>query len=448
MADNLVSPAASPTRRRVAAPSDAPDQRPGPERRIVPKAKDDPAVVADKPIYTRTWFLIGAALLLIGLIIWGIDHYRYASAHETTDDAFIEGHAAQISSRAAGQVMKVYVRDNQLVKAGQLLVELDPRDYQAQLEQSEASVTSALAQRNAAQQAARSRASVIEQQRAQLAAAEANLAQAAADERAAQAQAANDTRDEERYAELYKTDAVSRQRYDQALTTARASVAQADAAHRHTQSVAAQELQARAVVDQARNDYRQSAEQVSVYDAQIQQAQAQADAARLQLSYTKIYAAETGRVTSKAVNEGQTVSVGQQLMLVTYGQLWVTANFKETQLTHMRVGQPVQLVVDTYPGEQFAGRVESFQRGTGARFSLLPAENATGNYVKVVQRIPVKIVFDGQPDLHLLAPGMSVTPEVAITVNPTQQDVEAAHREALLRVTDYPARRKVGPNKK
>ena len=445
MADNSLPPAASPVRRRVAAPSDAPDQRPGPARRTVPQAKDDPAVVADKPIYARTWFLILALLLLIGLVIWGVRYYRYASAHETTDDAFVEGHAVRVSPRTSGQVLKVYVRDNQLVKAGQLLLELDPRDYQAQLEQAEAAVTSARAQRNTAQQATRSRASVITQQRAQAAAAEATQAQAAAEERAAQAQAANDARDEQRYAELYKTDAVSRQRYDQALTTARAAAAQADAAHRRTQSAAAQALQAQAVVSQARNDYRQATEQISVNDAQIKQAQAQADAAKLQLSYAKIYAAEAGRITGKAVDEGQTVSMGQQLLLITYGQLWVTANFKETQLTHMRVGQPVQLVVDTYPDAQFAGRVESFQRGTGARFSLLPAENATGNYVKVVQRLPVKIVFDGQPDLHLLAPGMSVTPEVDITIAPTQQDVEAAHREALPRVTDNAARRKVKP---
>jgi membrane fusion protein (multidrug efflux system) len=200
-------------------------------------------------------------------------------------------------------------------------------------------------------------------------------------------------------------------------------------------------------VSQAQNDFRQATEQISVSEAQIGEAQAAAEQAALQLSYTKIYATEAGRITSKAVDEGQTVAVGQQLLLIAYGQLWVTANFKETQLTNMRVGQPALLEVDAYPGQQFRGRVESFQRGTGARFSLLPAENATGNYVKVVQRVPVKIVFDGQPDLHLLAPGMSVVPEVDITVAPTEQEIERAHREALPQVTDHPARRTVGPVK-
>lgn len=441
------SPAREPVRQRVANPSDAPAQRPGGGRRTVPQAKDDPADTTQKPFYRQTWFFIVAGLALVALLWWGISKFLYSKHHETTDDAFIEGHAVRVSPRAAGQVLKVYVRDNQQVKAGQLLLELDPRDYRARLAQARAAVVSAEAQRNTARRASEARRSVIAQQRAQLAAAEATLAQTQAEARAAEAQAANDARDERRYADLYKTDAVSRQRYDQALTAARTSAAQADAAHRRTQTAQAQAAQAAAVVTQAQNDYRQATEQISVTEAQIGEAQAAAEQAALQLSYTKVYASEPGRVTSKAVDEGQTVAVGQQLLLITYGQLWVTANFKETQLTQMRVGQPVQLEVDTYPGEVFGGRVESFQRGTGSRFSLLPAENATGNYVKVVQRVPVKIVFNGQPDLHLLAPGMSVVPEVDITVVPTQQDMDDAHREALPQVADHPARQTVKPLK-
>ncbi|NML66589.1 HlyD family secretion protein [Hymenobacter sp. RP-2-7] len=443
------SPAAThdPARRRVADPSDAPDQRPGAGRRTVPQAKDDPADTTHKPFYRQGWFFIVAGLVLLLVAWWGISKLIYSNHHETTDDAFVEGHAVRVSPRAAGQVLKVYVRDNQQVKAGQLLLELDPRDYRARLAQAQAAVVSAEAQRNTSRKAAEARRSVIAQQQAQLAAAEATLAQTQAEATATDAQAANAVRDEQRYAELYKTDAVSRQRYDQAATTARSATAQADAAHRRTQTALAQARQAAAVVTQAQNDYRQATEQISVTEAQIGEAQAAADQAALQLSYTKVYASEPGRITSKAVDEGQTVAVGQQLLLIAYGQLWVTANFKETQLTNMRVGQPALLAVDAYPGKQFRGRVESFQRGTGARFSLLPAENATGNYVKVVQRIPVKIVFDGQPDLSLLAPGMSVVPEVDITVAPTQQDIERAHREALPQVTDRPARRTVGPVK-
>jgi len=427
-------------RQRVPNPSDAPDQRPGGGRRTMPQAKDDPADTTHRPFYRQTWFFIVAALVLVAVAWWGISHLRYSSHHETTDDAFIEGHAVRVSPRAAGRVMKVYVQDNQQVKPGQLLLEIDPRDYQARLAQARAAVVSAEAQRNTSRKAAEARRSVIAQQQAQLAAAEATQAQTAA----AEAQAANAARDERRYAELYETDAISRQRYDQAATAA-----QAEAARRRTQTALAQVRQAAAVVAQAQNDFRQATEQISVSEAQIGEAQAAAEQAALQLSYTKIYASEAGRVTSKAVavDEGQTVAVGQQLLLIAYGQLWVTANFKETQLTSMRVGQPALLEVDAYPGQQFRGRVESFQRGTGSRFSLLPAENATGNYVKVVQRVPVKIVFDGQPDLHLLAPGMSVVPEADITVAPTEQEIERAHREALPQVTDHPARRTVGPVK-
>lgn len=441
------SPAREPVRQRVPNPSDAPDQRPGGGRRTVPQAKDDPADTTHRPFYRQTWFFIVAALVLVAGAWWGISHLRYSSHHETTDDAFIEGHAVRVSPRAAGQVLKVYVQDNQQVKPGQLLLEIDPRDYQARLAQARAAVVSAEAQRNTSRKAAEARRSVIAQQRAQLAAAEATQAQTQAEAAAAEAQAANAARDERRYAELYETDAVSRQRYDQAATAARTAAAQAEAARRRTQTALAQARQAAAVVAQAQNDYRQATEQISVSEAQIGEAQAAAEQAALQLSYTKIYATEAGRVTSKAVDEGQTVAVGQHLLLIAYGQLWVTANFKETQLTDMRVGQPTLLEVDAYPGQQFRGRVESFQRGTGARFSLLPAENATGNYVKVVQRVPVKIVFDGQPDLHLLAPGMSVVPEVDITVAPTEQEIEQAHREALPQVTDRPARRTVGPVK-
>lgn len=421
MATSPASPTRRPVQRRAADPSDAPDQRPHPGRSIEKKAADAPDDALKKPVYRRPWFLVGAAVLLVLALFFGIRYYRYSAAHETTDNAFIEGDAVRVSPRTAGTVRRVYVRDNQLVQVGTLLLELDPTDYQAQLKQAQAAVTSAQAQRTAATKSAASQRSVIDQRRAALAGAAATVAQTRAQQRAAQAQAASDARDEQRYAELYRTDAVSRQRYDQALTVARASAAQAEAAGRATQATAAQAAQARAAVAQAQNDFQQSNEQISVADAQIGEAQATADATALQLSYTKLYATEAGHVTRKAVDQGQTVAVGQQLMVISYGQLWVTANFKETQLTNMRAGQPVELVVDAYPDEKFRGKVQSFQRGTGARFSLLPPENATGNYVKVVQRVPVKIVFDGQPNLYLLGPGMSVAPAVDISAAPAAE---------------------------
>lgn len=419
MANELPAPTRRLAPRQVADPSDAPDQRPAAGRRTVEQQpKDAPDEATKTPVYRRPWFLIGAFLLLAAALVWGIRYYRHAKSHEATDNAFIEGDAVRVSPRTAGTVQRVYVRDNQLVKAGALLLEIDPRDYQARLSQAQAAVTSAQAQREAAAQAATAQRSVIDQRQAQLTAAFAAVAQARAQAQGGRAQAARDARDEQRYAELYQTDAVSRQRYDQAQTQARSTAAQAEAAERGIQAAQAQAEQARAAVAQAENDYRQSTAQIGVAQARISEAQATAETAALQLSYAKVYATATGRITRKAVDEGQTVALGQQLMVITYGSLWVTANFKETQLEKMRVGQPVELEVDAYPGEKFRGRVESFQRGTGARFSLLPAENATGNYVKVVQRIPVKIVFDDQPRLHLLAPGMSVAPEVNISAEP------------------------------
>lgn len=415
MATTTTQPAPGSARQQVADASDAPDQHPDlRERSVEQQPKDAPNDATHVPVYKRTWFVIAATVAGLLLGFFAVRYYLHAKSHETTDNAFIEGDAVRVSPRAAGTVSRVYVRDNQLVKAGALLVDLDPRDYQARLSQSQAAVTSARAQRDAASQSATSQQTIITQRWAQVAGAVAAAGQAQAEAASAQAQAARDARDEQRYAELVQTDAVSRQRYDQALTQARTAADQAEAARRRTQAAQAQVSQARAAVTQAANDYQQSTKQISVAAAQIGEAQAAADAVALQLSYAKVYATEAGRVTRKAVDEGQTVAVGQQLMAISYGQLWVTANFKETQLEKMRVGQPVRLVVDAYPDKTFSGHVESFQRGTGARFSLLPPENATGNYVKVVQRIPVKIVFDRQPNLSLLAPGMSVTPEVDI----------------------------------
>ena len=406
---------------RQADPSDAPDQRPKFAPRHVENApKDAPDEATKKPVYRKPWFIIGAVILVLLALFFGIRYWLHARAHESTDNAFIEGDAIRVSPRAAGTVQRVHVRDNQLVQAGTLLLEIDPRDYQSRLEQAQATVVSAQAQQAAADRGAAPRRSVIDQQKAQRRSAEAGLEQAVAEVDAAQAQADRDAEDERRYRELLQTDAVSRQRYDQALAAARTSAAQAAAARKRTESARAQLGQAQAAIAQAENDYRQAEQQIGVAAAQVQQAEAAAREATQELSYAKIYATEAGRVTRKAVEEGQTVAVGQQLLVLSQSNLWVTANFKETQLEKMRVGQPVEIEVDAYPDQKLRGRVQSFQRGTGSRFSLLPTENATGNYVKVVQRIPVKIVFDGQPNLPLLAPGMSVVPEVDISAEPAE----------------------------
>lgn len=435
-------------------------------------------VVRKQPLYKRPAFLIVAAIVLILAVVFGLRYWLYARAHESTDDAFIDGHIIQVSPKVSGYVSKVYVTDNQQVKAGDLIAELDARDYEAKLEQAKAALQAGQARlreartgveltrantRASEQQAAAtvqqartgvasSRAAAaaersrISQASAGVSTAQANVAQARSQVAAAQAEATRASADVERYQTLYGKDEISRQRLDQAIATARTATAQLDAARQRVAAAEAQVNEARAAEATAAENARRAQtqvggaqagvnealgrlaqantapQQVAVSQAQaetagasIEQLRAAVQQAELELSYTKIYAPESGRVTRKAVEEGALVQVGQPLLAVVPGDVWVTANFKESQIGKLRPGEAVELKVDAYPDKVFKGRVDSIQAGTGARFSLIPAENATGNYVKVVQRVPVKIVFDEQPDPnHMLAPGMSVVPEVQV----------------------------------
>jgi membrane fusion protein (multidrug efflux system) len=431
-----------------------------------------------RPLYKRPAFLAVAASLLIAGAIIGVRYWLHARAHESTDDAFIEGHIIQISPKVSGYVAKVYVQDNQEVKAGDLIVELDARDYQARLDQAKAALEAGLARLKEArtsveltrvntqagvQQAsatvaqarsnvASSRAAAaaertrVAQAGAAVATAEANLEQARSEAVAAEAEAARATADVARYQELFAKDEISRQRLDQAVAAARTASAQLEAARGKVAAAQAQVNEARAAQAAAANTARRAETEISGAQARVSEAlgrlaqantapqqvavsQAQAETAgasieqlraavaqaELELSYTKIYAPESGRVTRKSVEMGAFVQIGQPLLAIVPEDVWVTANFKENQIGEMRPGQPVEIKVDAYPDKTFKGHVDSIQAGTGARFSLLPPENATGNYVKVVQRIPVKIVFDEPPDpQHRLAPGMSVVPEVKV----------------------------------
>lgn len=441
-------------------------------------AAEPPGEVTKRPLYKRKGFLIIAgAILLIGAII-GVRYWLYARAHESTDDAFIDGHIIQISPKAAGYIAKIYVNDNQPVKAGDLLVEIDPRDYEVRVRQAQAALDAGLARENEAkrnvtltratsaatvQQARaavqRSRSEVASQQAgaaseqstaaraaAAVGTAEANVAQTQAQVRAAQAEATRASADVERYRALYAKDEVSRQQLDQAIAAARTANAELESARqrvaaaqaqvneaRAAQAAAAQTAQrartqiggAQAGVTEAQGRLAQantapqavavSEAQAATATASTEQLRAQLAQAELELSYTKIYAPEDGRVTRKSVEEGALVQVGQPLLAIVPGDVWVTANFKESQIGGMTPGQSVEISVDAYPDKVFKGHVDSIQAGTGARFSLIPPENATGNYVKVVQRVPVKIVFDEPPDpKHMLAPGMSVVPEVRV----------------------------------
>lgn len=425
----------------------------------------------------RTFLIIGAIVLLIAAI-FGIRYWLYARAHESTDDAFIDADVIQVSPKVAGYISKVYVQSNQQVKAGDLLAEIDPRDFETRLEQAKAALAAGEARMREAQtgialtrantQATQQQARAAVQQArtgvatsqaaaaaertriaesgAGIATAQANLAQAQSQVTMAEAEATRANADVQRYQELYSRDEVSRQQLDQAIAAARTANAQVDAARGRVAAAEAQVNQARAAQTTQAETARRAQTQVSGSQASVSEAlgrlaqantapqqvavsQAQAETAgasieqlraavqqaELELSYTKIYAPANGRITNKSVEPGALVQVGQPLMAVVMSDVWVTANFKENQIGRMQPGQPVDISVDAYPDVTFHGKVQSLQAGTGARFSMMPAENATGNYVKVVQRVPVKIIFDPPPDQnHLLAPGMSVVPEVKV----------------------------------
>ena len=316
----------------------------------------------------RRMVLLVTALLivaLVGLVVWWIN----TSGYETTDDAFIDARTVSISSQINAAIVDVPVTDNQPVEAGAVLVRLDDRDYKAQLDQSKANIVNIDAQ-IAAQQAR------VEQAEKQAAESQANLTFA--------------QQQEQRYTDLVAKGAVTVEQAQQYASGLRQAQANFSAAERNV------------VVTQ---------KQLPVLQAQRQQAVAQLEIAEANFSRTLVTAPEAGRVTRLTAAKGNYASVGQALMMFVPQTVWVTANFKETQLQSVRPGDPVEITVDAYPGRKFKGHVDSIQAGSGTAFSLLPAENATGNYVKIVQRVPVKIVFDRPPDV-LLGPGMSVVPSV------------------------------------
>jgi membrane fusion protein (multidrug efflux system) len=362
----------------------------------------------------RVAFVIGVALLC-GLAWRGVPMYRYALTHESTDNAFIESHVVPLSPRVAGHVDRVLVEDNQLVHAGELLVEIDPRNFQAALDAALAAERAARAEVNEAEAQAEAAESQLEYAQADLASQQATLAQVRADMSQARAEHARDTVDLERIRSIAESGAVSRQTLDHSVTAEAISQARLKSAGRLVETHGARIQQARSAIDAARDALREARARVDVKQADLHQAMAETEQARLNLSYTSISAPCDGRVTKKSVEAGAYVQVGQGLMSVVGSEVWVVANFKETQISRMRPGQSVDIEVDAYPDRVFHGRVDSLQHGTGSRFSLLPPENSSGNFIKVVQRVPVKIVFDPQDlDGVLLTPGMSTVPEVDV----------------------------------
>lgn len=345
---------------------------------------DQPPAPPRRPPYKNPRFILLLLLLLAGAV-FGLRYYLHARTVESTDDAFIEAHVVQISPKVAGHVAEVRVKDNQEVKKGDLLVVIDPRDFEVRL-----------AQAHAEEAAARGK---LRQAESQLPVARANLGQAEAEVQVAETNAAQREADLKRVERLGEL--ASRKEVDDATAAVRTARAQLTAAKRRMAGADAQVA------------YTES--QIRTAQAEVNQAAVAIQQADLQLTYTRLFAPEEGRVTRKSVEPGVYVQPGQALMALVPKQVWVVANFKETQLTDMRPGQPVEIRVDAYPDQLFRGHVDSIQAGSGARFSLLPPENATGNFVKVVQRFPVKIVFDRPNDAGpFLAPGMSVRPEVRV----------------------------------
>ena len=327
--------------------------------------------------------VIVALALLGGAMVY---YHYFLAPYVSTDDAFIDGFVTLISPRVPGQVAKLLVTDNQQVKEGDVLLELDPRDYETSLHLAQADLTAARSQWDESQ--------------AQVKVSEAKVMQAQAAVVAAVAENQRATNDLERY-ESVASRAVSQSAIDQAQARARSATADLAAARSQARAAEAGVALSQAGVETA--------------TAGVQQAEARVQQAELNLSYTKVIAPRDGRVTARTVQLGNYVQPGQMLLALVPTNVWVTANFKETALTHLRAGQPVELRVDAYPDRKLKGRVDSFQRGTGARFSLLPPENAVGNYVKVVQRVPVKIDFDEPLPAGLdIAPGMSVMPTVKV----------------------------------
>jgi membrane fusion protein, multidrug efflux system len=379
---------------------------------------EDPGTQGGSILRRRPRLVASAAVVVL---VAGVVAWRYFAVRESTDDAQIDGHVNGVAARVGGTVKAVVVEDNQAVEAGAVLVQIDPRDYEVAVAKAQGDLGQALAEEKAARKGVpvTSAATTSRLQTAEsgLASAQARLVSARARLREAEARNQKAAQDLERLKPLVAKDEISRQEYDAAVLGAEAGRATLDAAQADVR-----EAEQGVAAAQARlADARTAPEQVAIEvaraasaEAKVEQARATLAKAQLDLEYTTIKAPVAGIVSKKAVEVGVVVQPGQLLLaVVPLEDVWVTANFKENQLRRIRPGQPVAISVDAYGGRTYRGRVDSVAAATGARFSLLPAENATGNFVKVVQRVPVKIVLDaGQDPGHLLRPGLSVVPTV------------------------------------
>ena len=333
------------------------------------------------------------AIAAVLLIMLGFYAAIMSTHYQSTDDAFVEGRIISVAPRVAGPVVNLLVDDNQPVKKGDLLLEIDPNDYQVKLDQAEAKLAEAKARLNVSNHDVSKNTS--------------DMHQASDDRVSAMSKLDFAQKDYKRYNDMYKTGVVSKQDYDRSSKDLDVSKANYQSASNRTKAM--------------KSELDSSIAKTQTVQAEIQRLEAEVEQAKLNLSYTKIYAPSDGLIASRSVEQGNYVQTGQPLLAVVPRRVWVVANFKEGQLTHMHPGQRVWVKVDTYPNKKFKAHVDSIQRATGAKSSLFPPENAVGSYVKIVQRVPVireaakrEIVFDEDYSKFNIVPGMSVVPTVKI----------------------------------
>jgi membrane fusion protein, multidrug efflux system len=393
----------------------------------------------------KTLLIGGIAAALVLFVSFGVRYILWSANHETTDDAYLAGHLHPISARITDTVQQVLIDDNQHVVEGQTLVVLDPNDFKVRLDQAKAALDAASRQADTADAAIRSTSqsataqttqaqgsigeakASIQAAKAAVTAAEAGVPRANAQLQEASANLQREDTDLHRYQDLYAKEQVSKQTLDHERASYQVAVAGQTAAQEQVRQAEAQLVAAQQGVIRTESQLTnsegglQSAQatrletrvregQFATAQASVTQAQASLEDAKLQLSYTIIKAPVSGRIGRKSVEAGQRVQIGQPLMAIVEDQPWVVANFKETQLKKMRAGQSVELEIDTFPNHKFHGHVDSLAPGSGNEFALLPPDNATGNFTKIVQRIPVKIILDRESTRgyeDLISPGMS-----------------------------------------
>ena len=366
----------------------APQSEAAPEKDAAGQGDGSPK----KSLFKKPLFWIILIVVVAAIAIGGTLYYLNARQYESTDNAFVDAHIVRLASQEAGTLTSVANVDNRHVKAGTLLAEIEPSGQVDLLDEAQANIQQAREQ--------------YRQQLAQIDSAQAQRRQAVSEAQVPIAAARKAAQDLQRYLTLARLDpdAVSGQQLDEARKEARQTAAQAAAARSQIDSAAAAITVAR--------------KQADVAEAGIAARKASAAATQTNIGNLRITAPISGQVVNRQVNIGSYVSPGSQLMAIVPETMWITANFKETQLAEMRVGQPVTISIDAFPGVEFLGRVDSFQQGAGQAFSILPPQNATGNYVKVVQRVPVRITFDlkhgPDPRKYPIGPGMSAVPTVKV----------------------------------